>query len=328
MALALTERLSQPGGTASEASLLRPMDRQLPRRQDAKEPAWHRRERQRRSDARVVVRLAAACIRLVRHHGSSVPKVLRAFTDRAQPCGATAVISATLTAPGAASATTLTSFSLPSSSVGRATAVTSVTLAAGVGWGTMAASSTLPPLGAYSSAVAAPTALLLPFGAGVDPYDIADAYWVNPSGSPRATNGNATLPNLSETSAGHAFEEVNCNVRARTVSFVIDDDGGDKVNDSLHDSDHKKNNNVIDLTGDMLECGCGYCCDNISYMRSHLGSGACWYSWTKAGEDDFLELKRDTIDQVCNPCSVDKPPTEKSRKQSVYLEGAQKRPRE
>ena len=62
------------------------------------------------------------------------------------------------------------------------------------------------------------------------------------------------------------------------------------VSESLHASDDEKNNDVIDLPCDMLECGCGYLYDNISCMRLHVSSRACWYSWTEVGEDDLLKF--------------------------------------
>ena len=43
------------------------------------EPAWHSRERKRRSADRVLARVVAAATRLARHHGSAVPMVLRGF---------------------------------------------------------------------------------------------------------------------------------------------------------------------------------------------------------------------------------------------------------
>mmetsp|Transcript_130918 Transcript_130918/g.261178 ORF Transcript_130918/g.261178 Transcript_130918/m.261178 type:complete len:237 (-) Transcript_130918:151-861(-) len=52
--------------------------RPLPRRQDRdKEPAWHRRARQQRSNDRMLLRALAAMARLARHHGSSPPRILR-----------------------------------------------------------------------------------------------------------------------------------------------------------------------------------------------------------------------------------------------------------
>ena len=58
--------------------------RSLPRRQDReKEPAWHIHARKQRSSDRVTMRLAAACLRLARHHGSTLPKELKQFVSAA-----------------------------------------------------------------------------------------------------------------------------------------------------------------------------------------------------------------------------------------------------
>ena len=56
----------------------------VPRRQCREpEPAWHSRARKQRSQDRMVARLAAACVRLSKHHGSAVPNVLRGFARQA-----------------------------------------------------------------------------------------------------------------------------------------------------------------------------------------------------------------------------------------------------
>ena len=49
------------------------------------EPAWHRRCRAKRSEARLATRLAAHCVRLCEHHGSQLPKELRAWKQQTEP---------------------------------------------------------------------------------------------------------------------------------------------------------------------------------------------------------------------------------------------------
>jgi hypothetical protein len=57
----------------------------LPPRLRRVEPAWHRRERQRRSHARLSCRLAADCLRLAHHHGSALPRMLVEMMKASQP---------------------------------------------------------------------------------------------------------------------------------------------------------------------------------------------------------------------------------------------------
>ena len=45
-------------------------------RRRGKEPAWHRRARQQRSNGRLAARLAAACLGLCQHHGSRPPRLV------------------------------------------------------------------------------------------------------------------------------------------------------------------------------------------------------------------------------------------------------------
>lgn len=66
---------------------------ELPRRQGRpKEPAWHSRDRRLRADARALTRVAAACARLSRLHGSAVPRVLHGLVLAEKPASAKAKV--------------------------------------------------------------------------------------------------------------------------------------------------------------------------------------------------------------------------------------------
>ena len=49
-----------------------------------KEPAWHRRARQQRSDARVAMKLLACTVKLCAHHGSQLPRIVTDLLKQAQ----------------------------------------------------------------------------------------------------------------------------------------------------------------------------------------------------------------------------------------------------
>jgi hypothetical protein len=46
-----------------------------------REPAWHRRDRRRRSGHRLLAQVSAACAKLASHHGSAPPEILRPLLD-------------------------------------------------------------------------------------------------------------------------------------------------------------------------------------------------------------------------------------------------------